>query len=198
MSSFEISFKLFQTADHQITLANHGVVTHLAALLVSPSIKVQMPAVKCLTEMSYKNEQVSSTIAETVYNGKKLPDVLITLLSRDKPSRMQLQVATCFTYLHRANALISTDEKVCMKTLPCLVRMCSKDHDIETRVAAAETLSYLIEIDKELQATAAISNRLIPTLADYIKPTILIKPIKGPAGDMYKAAFKVGLVIMKI
>lgn len=174
-----------------MTLANHGVVTHLAALLVLPSIKVQMPAVKCLTEMAYKNEKVSAVIVDAVFSGIKLPDLLAALLSRDKPLEMQLQVATCFTYLHRANALASTDEKVCMKTLPCLVRMCSKDLDMETRVAGAETLSYLIEVDKELQATAAISNRLIPTLVDYIKPVIILKPISGPPADMYMAAFKV-------
>lgn len=149
-----------------------------------------MPAVKCLTEMSYRNEQVSAIIAETTYNGKKLPDLLVALLSRDKPAKMQLQVATCFTYLHRANALPSTDDKVCMKTLPCLVRMCAKENDQETRIAAAETLSYLIEVDKELQAVAAISNRLIPTLADYIKNPSILKPLSGPTADMYKAAFK--------
>jgi hypothetical protein len=59
---------------------------------------------------------------------------------------------------------------------------------------AAETLAYLVEVDKELQGIAAISNHLIPTLAEYLKsPSILYKPLLGPvsSGTMTQAAFKV-------
>jgi len=175
-------------------LASHGVVSSLGALLASPDPKVQMPAVTCLTALSYKNINVSAVISDTIFNGKKVIDLLATLLSRDKPPKMQLTLARCLTYLHRANAIAASDPKVIMKTLPCLVRMCSKDHDSETRIMAAETLAYLIEVDKDLQLVASVSNRLIPTLAEYLKCQPILsfnKNMIGGSVQMYQAAFKV-------
>ena len=143
--------------------------------------------------MAYKNERVSNIISNTKYNDKSVPDLLANLIGRDKPVKMQLNVARCLTYLHRANALVSTDHRVMMKTLPTLVRICNKEHSQEYRILAAETLAYLIEVDKELQGIAAISNHLIPTLAEYLKsPSILYKPLIGPntSGNMTQAAFR--------
>lgn len=56
-----------------------------------------------------------------------------------------------------------------LQTLPCLVRMCSKDRLLEERVEGAETLAYLIETDVELQRMASITDHLIVMLADYFK-----------------------------
>ena len=39
---------------------------------------------------------------------------------------------------------------------------------VETRVMAAETLAYMIEISEELQRIAAISNHLVPTMASFL------------------------------
>lgn len=55
------------------------------------------------------------------------------------------------------------------QTLPCLVRMCSKERLLEERVEGAETLAYLIEPDVELQRIASITDHLIAMLADYFK-----------------------------
>lgn len=55
------------------------------------------------------------------------------------------------------------------QTLPCLVRMCSKERLLEERVEGAETLAYLIETDVELQRIASITDHLIVMLADYFK-----------------------------
>lgn len=57
----------------------------------------------------------------------------------------------------------------CFQTLPCLVRMCSKERLLEERVEGAETLAYLIEPDVELQRIASITDHLIAMLADYFK-----------------------------
>jgi hypothetical protein len=67
--------------------------------------------------MSYKNERVSNLIATSKYNDTSVPDLLTTLIGRDRPVKMQLNVARCLTYLHRANALSSTDPRVSMKTM---------------------------------------------------------------------------------
>lgn len=55
------------------------------------------------------------------------------------------------------------------QTLPCLVRMCSKEHLLEVRVEGAETLAYLIEPDVELQRIASTTDHLVAMLADYFK-----------------------------
>lgn len=55
------------------------------------------------------------------------------------------------------------------QTLPCLVRMCSKEHLLEVRVEGAETLAYLIEPDMELQRIASTTDHLVAMLADYFK-----------------------------
>ncbi|CAG7724319.1 unnamed protein product [Allacma fusca] len=178
------------TSEHQFILAALGVVEHVAALLASTSTKVQMPAITCLTAMAYKNENVSSVIAKTRHGDMFVQDMLVTLIGRNKPYQMQLTVARCLTYLHRGNALAATDPKIQMKTLPCLVRMCSKEFGLETRIIAAETLAYLIEVDQELQSIAAISNHLIPTLAEYLKcQPLLLKPLMGSNIEMIQAAF---------
>ena len=56
-----------------------------------------------------------------------------------------------------------------MQTLPCLVRMCSKEHLLEERVEGAETLAYLMEPDVELQRIASTTDHLVAMLADYFK-----------------------------
>lgn len=55
------------------------------------------------------------------------------------------------------------------QALPTLVRMCKQDKNWEERVEGAESLAYLIEVDLVLQRTAAISDHLITTLAEYFK-----------------------------
>lgn len=58
---------------------------------------------------------------------------------------------------------------LCVQTLPCLVRMCSKEHLLEERVEGAETLAYLMEPDVELQRIASTTDHLVAMLADYFK-----------------------------
>lgn len=49
--------------------------------------------------------------------------------------------------------------------------MCKKDRTLEENVEGAETLSYLIEMDPELQKIASISDHIIKALAEYLKYT---------------------------
>lgn len=55
------------------------------------------------------------------YGGKSVPDILVSLMARDKSSEMQMAAARCVTYMHRAGALSAEDPKILYKTLPCLV-----------------------------------------------------------------------------
>ncbi|XP_006270509.1 armadillo repeat-containing protein 8 isoform X4 [Alligator mississippiensis] len=155
--------------DHQTILFNHGAVQNIAHLLVSTSYKVQMQALKCFSVLAFENPQVSMTLVNVLVDGELLPQIFVKMLQRDKPIEMQLTSAKCLTYMCRAGAIRTDDNCIVLKTLPCLVRMCSKERLLEERVEGAETLAYLIETDVELQRIASITDHLIAMLADYFK-----------------------------
>lgn len=89
-------------------------------------------------------------------------------MGRDRPIEIQLAAARCITNLHRSDAIEASDSRLVFRTLPCLVRLCQKEHTISHRSIAATTLGYLTEVDSELQRTAAISNHLINALANLL------------------------------
>lgn len=135
---------------------------------------VQLPALACLANMCYQNQEVATLIISTKTSddlkGKCIPDILSYLTGRDKNTLIQLEAARCISYMYRADALAASDSRVVYKALPCLIRLCHKDRSARERVAAAETLAYLTEVDTDLQRLASISNHLIPTLAEFLKP----------------------------
>uniref|UniRef100_A0A4W3IS18 Armadillo repeat-containing protein 8 n=1 Tax=Callorhinchus milii TaxID=7868 RepID=A0A4W3IS18_CALMI len=158
-----------KTPEHQAVLFTNGAVQNIAHLLTSPSYKVQMQALKCFSVLAYENPQVSLTLVNVLVDGELLPQVFVKMMQRDKPIEMQLTSAKCLTYMCRAGAIRTDDNSIVLKTLPCLVRMCSKERLLEERVEGAETLAYLIEPDVELQRIASITDHLIAMLADYFK-----------------------------
>lgn len=171
-----------KTPDHQNYLCAHGAIPALSALLCSPVYKVQLPSLRCLTHMCYQNAKVSQAIVTSSYGGRTVPDILVTLMARDKATEMQLAAAKCMTFLSRAGALDSEDPRIVFKALPTLVRMCKKERTPEERAHGAETLAYLAEVDTELQRIASISDHLIPTLAELLKyqPPSAVVLYKGP------------------
>ncbi|XP_065412233.1 armadillo repeat-containing protein 8 isoform X18 [Chrysemys picta bellii] len=155
--------------DHQTILFNHGAVQNIAHLLSSTSYKVRMQALKCFSVLAFENPQVSMTLVNVLVDGELLPQIFVKMLQRDKPIEMQLTSAKCLTYMCRAGAIQTDDNCIVLKTLPSLVRMCSKERLLEERVEGAETLAYLIETDVELQRIASITDHLIAMLSDYFK-----------------------------
>uniref|UniRef100_A0A674HZS4 Armadillo repeat-containing protein 8 n=1 Tax=Terrapene triunguis TaxID=2587831 RepID=A0A674HZS4_9SAUR len=155
--------------DHQTILFNHGAVQNIAHLLSSTSYKVRMQALKCFSVLAFENPQVSMTLVNVLVDGELLPQIFVKMLQRDKPIEMQLTSAKCLTYMCRAGAIQTDDICIVLKTLPSLVRMCSKERLLEERVEGAETLAYLIETDVELQRIASITDHLIAMLSDYFK-----------------------------
>lgn len=79
--------------------------------------------------------------------------------------KWRLGFTTCGILLSISSAFFSN------QALPTLVRMCKKDRTLEENVEGAETLSYLIEMDPELQKIASISDHIIKALAEYLKYT---------------------------
>ncbi|XP_043378984.1 armadillo repeat-containing protein 8 isoform X3 [Chelonia mydas] len=155
--------------DHQTILFNHGAVQNIAHLLSSTSYKVRMQALKCFSVLAFENPQVSMTLVNVLVDGELLPQIFVKMLQRDKPIEMQLTSAKCLTYMCRAGGIQTDDNCIVLKTLPSLVRMCSKERLLEERVEGAETLAYLIETDVELQRIASITDHLIAMLSDYFK-----------------------------
>ncbi|XP_035221670.1 armadillo repeat-containing protein 8-like isoform X3 [Stegodyphus dumicola] len=158
-----------QTAEHQDILCENGVLELLSPLLCFSVYRVQIPSLRCLAQMCYQNEKVSELAATSSFGGQSVPDILISLMSRDKTTEMQLAAAKCMTYMFRAGALTADDPRIVYKALPTLVRMIQKDVTPEERVEGAETLAYLTEVDTELQRIASISDHLIPTLSEFLK-----------------------------
>ncbi|TNN79037.1 Armadillo repeat-containing protein 8 [Liparis tanakae] len=158
-----------KTPEHQTVLFNHGAIQNIAPLLISPSYKVRMQALKCFSVLAYENTQVSMTLVNVLVDGELLAHVFVRMMQRDQPIEMQLTAAKCLTYMCRAGAIKTDNSCIILKTLPCLVRMCSKEHLLEERVEGAETLAYLMEPDVELQRIASTTDHLVAMLADYFK-----------------------------
>ncbi|KAK0167991.1 hypothetical protein PV327_001836 [Microctonus hyperodae] len=182
-----------KTADEQNALMKGGAVETLAAQLDSPLAEVQLPALACLANMCYQNYTVSLMVANASTTkgsqSKLLPAHLGQLMGRERSSLVQLEAARCVAYMHRAGALSATDPRVVYRALPCLVRLCHRDRPPRERVAAAETLAYLTEVDTELQRLASISNHLIPTLAELLRPHPQVQDA-ALSQDMRQAAFR--------
>ncbi|KAG7211403.1 hypothetical protein KM043_010691 [Ampulex compressa] len=182
-----------KTSEEQNALSKGGAVETLAMQLDSPLSDVQLPALACLANMCYQNHMVSTMVASAstsnTLQGKLVPLALGQLMGREKSSLIQLEAAKCIAYMHRAGALPSTDARVVYRALPCLVRLCHRDRPARERVAAAETLAYLTEVDTDLQRLASISNHLIPTLAELLRPQPQVQDATLTQ-DMRQAAFR--------
>lgn len=122
------------------------------------------------------DEKASSNSAINFYDifRRGVPVALGQLMGRERSATVQLEAARCVANMHRAGALSSKDPRVVYRALPCLVRLCHRERPPKDRVAAAETLAYLTEVDIDLQRLASISNHLIPTLAELLKPHPLV------------------------
>ena len=158
-----------QTNEHQLNLCQHGAIQAIAHLLLSSAYKVKIPTLNLLSRLCYQNETVSSMVMKTSANDQSLSSILINMMSQDNTALMQLTAAKCMTYLYRAGAIKAQDKKIIYKTLPTLIRMCKKDKDPSIRVAAADTLAYLTEIDTDLQKCSSICDHIIPTLSEFFK-----------------------------
>lgn len=181
-----------KTAEEQNALSKGGAVEALAAQLDSPLADVQLPALACLANMCYQNHAVSAMVASAITNNNSpsrvVPVALGQLMGRERSSLVQLEAARCVAYMYRAGALSSTDPRVVYRALPCLVRLCHLDRPPRERVAAAETLAYLTEVDTDLQRLASISNHLIPTLAELLRHSQ--EQDATLSQDMRQAAFR--------
>ncbi|XP_075978902.1 armadillo repeat-containing protein 8-like [Anticarsia gemmatalis] len=153
----------------QEALCAAGACEAAAALMVSaPPAAPALPALDLLANMCFENSNVSQVALNTRHGDKTIPDLLMSLVSRDKPLLVAMCAARCLTFMHRAGALPADDSRVVFGALPCLARLCTKEMPEDIRATAAEALAYLAEVDTSLQRLAAISNHLMTSLADIV------------------------------
>ncbi|XP_045766552.1 armadillo repeat-containing protein 8-like [Maniola jurtina] len=157
----------------QEALCAAGACAAIAALLATrgfsaPPLARALPALDLLAAMCFENANVSQVALNTRHCEKTIPELLTTLVSRDKPLPVAMGAARCLTFIHRAGALASDDNRVVFGALPCLARLCTKEMPEDIRATAAETLAYLAEVDTSLQRLAAISNHLMSSLAEIV------------------------------
>ncbi|XP_037935877.1 armadillo repeat-containing protein 8-like [Teleopsis dalmanni] len=160
---------LCQSYEDQILLLHAGTIHLLARMICFNNKHIQIPALRCLSSMCYSNRQVADNVCVTSFMGRSLPDILNSLMSRLFTPEIQITAARCLTYIYRSGTLLSTDNRILHKTLPSLARLCSDNFNQSIRGESADILAYLIEVDSELQRTAAISNHLLKSLSQLLQ-----------------------------
>ncbi|KAJ0178139.1 hypothetical protein K1T71_005962 [Dendrolimus kikuchii] len=150
----------------QAALAAAGGCGAAAALLSGGG--PACPALDLLTALCFENPNVAQVAYNTRHGDKTIPELLSSLVSREKPIPVAMGAARCLTFIHRAGALPADDKRIVFGALPCLARLCTKEMPEDIRAKAAETLAYLAEVDTSLQRLAAISNHLMTSLADIV------------------------------
>jgi len=159
-----------RTPEQQNLLVTSGVLQSLSHVLSSPTSSVQLAALQCLAEVVASNETVSGAVlACTGREGKQLVSQVIQYTGREYGGGVQLAAARTLASLYRLGGGGVVEGVVTYRVLPCLVRSCKKEEAAETRIVAADTLAYLIEVSAELQRVAAISNHLIATMASFLR-----------------------------
>eukprot|EP00064_Thunnus_orientalis_P003282 superscaffoldBa00000260_g3291 len=153
-----------KTPDHQTVLFNHGAIQNIAPLLISPSYKVRMQALKCFSVLAYENTQVSMTLVNVLVDGELLSQVFVRMMQRDQPIEMQLTAAKCLTYMCRAGAIRTDDSCIVLKL----------DHDLkhahELRQAAFKLYASLgsndEDIRKKITETENMMDRIVSGLSE--------------------------------
>jgi len=158
-----------QTTDQQNMLLSAGAPKSVCAVVGAPVACAQLTGLQCLSTILYKNENAAQVYLSTNADGKSLMGHILHFTGREHSEQIQLEASRIITYMYRCGVLEEDEGLVVCRVLPCLVRLCKKEQIVETRILAAETLAYLIEINVELQQIAAISNHLIPTTASFLK-----------------------------
>eukprot|EP00794_Sanderia_malayensis_P017631 gene17631-19385_t len=163
-----ILFRCCKTTEHQSMLSEADIIPALAPWLKFEKPAVILPILCCFSSLVLDNEILATRVSEAMHEGVNLKDLLIRLLSRDKPDEIQLAAAKCVANFYRAGSLLVTDEVIHSKVLSTFVRMCAKDKPNSIRVPASQALAFLIEEDSHLQQLASISNHLIHNIASFL------------------------------
>jgi len=159
-----------KTQEQQNLLVTSGILQSLSHVLSSLTPPVQLAALQCLAEVLDNNETVAGAVLTcTGREGKQLVSQIVHYTGRENSGAIQLGAARILAYLYRLGGMTEVEGVVTFRVLPCLVRSCKKEETVETRILAADTLAYLIEVSADLQRVAAISNHLISTMASYLR-----------------------------
>ncbi|CAH2241439.1 jg15636 [Pararge aegeria aegeria] len=134
------------------SVIQQGIVPRLLQLMTDDNLdaNIRLEATITIGEFAGSFSNILKSFPYTqqsVWHGEKtIPELLTVLVSRDKPLPVAMGAARCLTFIHRAGALASDDNRVVFGALPCLARLCTKEMPEDIRATAAETLAYLAEV----------------------------------------------------
>jgi len=152
----------------QAALIDAGTLEAIAQALSSPVFEAQLAALKCLALLLYKNEVGCAVALSTTSDGKSLTSLVIQYTGRCYDEKIQLEACRILTFMFRCEVM-EWERLLVYRVLPTLVRLTKPQEQVETRILAAETLAYLIEVNVEFQQIASISNHLVTTVAAFLK-----------------------------
>ena len=105
----------------------------------------------------FSNEAVAGIVMSPAINRSSgateepLVETVVRFMDRKQPPEAQLEASRVLAYLYRTGLVSERDPVLVYKAMPCVVRLTKEEEDVETRVLAAETLAFLIELSPELQ-----------------------------------------------
>ncbi|CAD5119294.1 DgyrCDS7921 [Dimorphilus gyrociliatus] len=155
--------------EYQDFLCKMGVVENVCPLITSPVRRVQLSSLKFLVSLVSNNERAAMKVNETMYGNESITSIIGRSMSRGEEVELQTVKAKFLTNMYRCKSLEANNPLIVKKALTTLVRMCQSDKTWEQRVEGAETLAHLIEVDTELQKTAAICENVLQSLSQYFK-----------------------------
>ncbi|XP_064388728.1 armadillo repeat-containing protein 8-like isoform X2 [Halichondria panicea] len=167
-STAMIISKACQCPDHQNLLCSLGAITSLAHCLLSGAEKSVQCCLSCLSALVYENKHSSQLVATYCCDGQPLVSAISTVLTCNHGNETKLAAAQCLTNLCLAGSLLPDSPTITLRALPGLIRLCKKEFPLSLRTPAISALAYLTAPHPALQELCAESDRLIPTLVDYL------------------------------
>lgn len=153
--------------EYQNIIWNANFAKCLTKFIESPSSQVSMSALVLLSHLCFRNTNISDKIYQYWSNkDESILERLVFFMDKTMHSEIQLFGATCYVYIFKSRCMnFKLDTNINCVVIPTLVRMMHPDKQIIYRIKAAESLSYLIRDESELQSLTSIHNNLIQSLA---------------------------------
>lgn len=104
-----------QTNEQKNIMKDLGAIPLIASFLHPQNRnanQIKVAALKWLAQLCFENESVSLLVAQEIYSGQSLLDMLYDLMSSLNTCEMRFNAAKCMTYIYRSNAVESTDKRL--------------------------------------------------------------------------------------
>lgn len=164
---------LCRSADDQECLLKTGVTEFVCSFLCSVTESVLTACLRLLSALCFNNCVIAEHVTKLRTGDVESTTVverLSGLTGRGQSALVQLESARCLCCLHRSGTLAVDSSHPCIvyRALPALVRLCGAKYSAAVRVAAADTLAYLLEVDVGLQRIAFQMDHLMEVVTTFL------------------------------